>query len=248
MAATKPKVDLKAQEAQSAFEELIRATATSGTQEKLTERTLFREQGYTYIDDPEGEPMERLDGEGVKETIWALTSSNAIVVTDDDQDLLPIQRKVLASQVLDKHPAYGTDEWYAQDELWRQSWLKAEQQVWKFVEDKYAATLQRWTRERLGNGHVFIKADDAVYITAATKFIKQEILLKEQDKLEKLARVIGEQYALFGTQHPALQTSAVSSIKAVTTRAGKKALAAYTLKAKNGGDPTNSGDPANDEK
>jgi hypothetical protein len=231
--ATKTKTD--AELAAEAYEEAVKASATSGTQEKLTERMIFREQGFVNVDTSNGDPMEWLNNEGIKERIWALTSSDAVVTTDDGREDLPIQRKRLASQVLDKHPAYGTDEWYAQDELWRAGWLKSEQQVWKFVEDKHAATLQRWTRERLGNGHVFVKTTDTVFITAVTKFIKQEILLKEQDKLEKLARTIGEQYALFGQQHPALQSSAVSSIKAVTTRAGKKALAAYTLKAKNGG-------------
>jgi hypothetical protein len=228
----------------AAYEKSIKEHSVSDTQEKLSMRRIFRKQeGFTVTPPEDLEPMERLDTEAIKEKIFALVSEEAIVSTAAEQEELPIQRKKLTSRLLDRWPSYGSDEWYSLDELEREGWELAERQIWKLLDHKYGATLQRWTRERLGEGHVFIRTKDSVFITAETKVIKYQILQKETDKAEKLMRTIGEQYGLFGRQHPALQPGAVSSLKALNARAGKKMLAAYTLKAENG-----SNDAEGDEK
>jgi len=227
MAAT----DTKA-EAIAAYQAALIQAAQTNTGDLLAERAIWRHQGFTYID--EDEVMEKLDHEAIKEVIWDATKTHAIVVTGADREACPLLRKRLASIVLDKHPAYGTDEWYAEDERFRTGWLLAERKCWKLVDAKYGATMQRWTRERLGDGHVFIKTEDSVYLTTDAKFIKQDLFTKDTDKLEKLAASLGEQRALFGRQNKALQQGAEASLKALGTRLGEKARAAYTLKSKNG--------------
>ena len=210
----------------AAYETWVKGNSTSAVQVELAKRDILRRSGFVvYTADP---IMETLDNGAMKEGVWKVASEEAIVTTQKDRDSLPLHRYTLASKLLDG-PAHGTDEWFDLDVLERSGWLKAEQAIWKLIDHKFGATLQRWTRERLP-GHVFVRTADSVFITTEAKFVAQEVYGPEDDKLELLAVSIGTQRALFEQQLPALKGQG-KSLATLGTRVSKKARGAYDAKA-----------------
>lgn len=209
----------------AAYEEWVKQTHTGAVQVELAKREILRKSGFvSYTTDP---VTETLDNAAMKEAIWQVTSDEAIVTTAKERDELPLHRLTLGSRLLDG-PAHGTDEWFDQDVLVRAGWVKAEQAIWKLIDHKYGATLQRWTRERLP-GHVFVRTADSVFITTEAKFVAQEIYGPEDDKLELQAVSIGTQRALFEQQLPALKGQG-KSLASLGTRVSKRARGAYDAK------------------
>jgi hypothetical protein len=212
------------------FEEEARKKTAESVEVLLAERAIFREAGLVVYD-PKGEWVATGT---IRERIWKITSEE-IVVSDDDYANLPVQRKRLASEVLDVHPAHKTDEWFARDSIWRQGWEKAESTIWKQIDHRYGAALQRWTRERLGKGHFFLKDSDSVFITTQPKYVEREIFLPVEDKIEGWAAYLGKTHALCEQQMPALKGFGKTP-KLLGSRVQTKQRGAYDATASNGAD------------
>ena len=230
---TKQKASTEVDDGIAAYEEAIKEGSTEGVLVEMAQREILRASGFVfYTTDP---AMEFIHNEAIKEAAWQLTAGGAIVSTQDELDSLPIQRLALASKLLEG-PEFGTDEWLAQDVVWRKGWTKAEQYVWKQLGHKYGDTVQRWTRERLNTDdqhHILVKMPDRVFITTEPKFAADVIYKKDEDKMEMLALSMGAARALFERQMPGLKGQG-TSLKALGTRVSKKARAAYDAKALNG--------------
>lgn len=224
---------IDAEAAAAAYEAWVKENSTGAVLVELAKRDLLRRSGFcVYTTDP---IMELVDNGAMKEAAWKVVADEAIVVTQEDRDALPLHRFTLGSRLLDG-PAHGTDEWFEMDVIDRSGWLKGEQAIWKLIEHKYGAAVQRWTRERLP-GHVFVKAGDTVFITTEPKFVAQEVYGPEDDKLELLAVSLGTQRALFEQQLPALKGQG-RSLATLGTRVSKKARGAYDAKAALNGEGT----------
>jgi hypothetical protein len=238
-AETKVITDAQKAEAQAAYEAWVKQNSSGAVLVQIATRGILRESGLVvYTTDPVGETV---DNALIKAKVWA-EASGAIVKTQDDLDTLPVNRYALASTLLDRSPVYHSEEWYDQDVIWRKGWEKAEKDIWKLIEHKYGTALQRMTRENLP-GHVFVKADDSVYIVApeGARFVADKVYKPEDDKLELLAVTVGTQRALFEGQMPALKGQG-TSLKTLANRVARKANGAYDAKAS-----LNNGDTGGDE-
>lgn len=213
----------------AAYEAEVQQSASTSVTEALAMRSLLRKFSFTRIDESVEPAKERVDNEAIKGAIYTILPDH--VVTDAaDYETAPLHRHKLAGKLLVGHPVPRTDEWDALDAMGRAAWNKAEQHIFKQVGDAYGDTLQRWVRERLGNGLVLVKEGETVFLTAQPKYIRSGIFQPKQDKLEVAAAALGEQYALFGKQCPALKVGAQATLKSGMKRVGEKAQAAYTLR------------------
>lgn len=236
--ATKTKTDTEQAAAIAAYEESLKQSASTNVTLALAMRELFRECGFTYIDDSGEEPMEKLDNEGIKEGIYKISTRDLVGSAKDREDK-PVHRYSLTGGLLTKYPIPPSAEYFAQDALRIAAWTKADQEIWKQVDHKPSATIQRWIRERkLGEGLCLVKSGDYVFVTGEPSIIRAEVLKPLTDKAEVQMISAGEQFGLFEQQCQALKPGNVRALKAANKRMGEKALAAYTLKAsaaQNGG-------------
>jgi hypothetical protein len=227
------------EEAIAAYEDAVRGSADVNVSEALAMRRLFRAHGFTYVDDSEGSPVEKLDNDAIKGSIFVIAPDHR-VSTRDDRSSEPIHRHVLAGEILKGHPVpppHGdSDAWDALGALERATWKKAEGHIWKLIDDKFGGTLQRWMRERLDEELVLVKAGDYLFVTDEPKYVEAEIWRRYTDKAEIQMIAAAEQMALFGRQLPALKRRAVPALNKATKQATDKAMAAYTLRAQENGE------------
>lgn len=233
------KSDTALEEAVTAYEEAVRSSADVNVSEALAMRRLFRAHGFTYADDSESPPVEKVDNDAIKGSIFEIAPDHR-VSSPDDRSSEPIHRHVLAGEILKGHPIpppHGdSDAWDALDALERAAWKKAESHIWKQIDDKFGATLQRWTRDRLDEELVLVKAGEYLFVTDDPKYVEAEIWRRYTDKAEIQMIAAAEQMALFGRQLPALRRRAVPALKKATKQVGDKAMAAYTLRAEENGE------------
>jgi hypothetical protein len=232
-------VDTALQEAIAAYEDALRSSADVNVSEALAVRRLFRAHGFTYVDESESLPVEKLDNDAIKGSIFEI-APNHRVSSREDRSTEPIHRHVLAGEILKDHPIpppHGdSDAWDALDALKRATWKKAESHIWKLIDDKFGGTLQRWMRERLDEELVLVKADDYLFVTDQAKFVETEIWRRYTDKAEIQMIAAAEQMALFGRQLPALKRRAVPALNKAAKQSADKAMAAYTLRAQENGE------------
>jgi hypothetical protein len=212
--------------AAEAYEESVRNSASLRVTEDLAMRAMFRRHGFTTV---EGD-MEKLDNNKIKQEIFKLLPDHRVTTTADRINE-PMHRYEVAGSLLSQYPVPPSEEWDALDAMDRQAWTLAERHIWKLVDDKYNAILQRWTRDELEEGLVLVKAADVMYLTSEPRFIKSEIWTPITDKAEIAMIAAAEQIALFAKQCPALKSSAVPALKKASKQAADKAMAAYTLRA-----------------
>lgn len=212
----------------SAYEASIRDSAETNVLLKLATRRLFRDHGLVTVAENEDGPIEVLDGDAIKEKMFD-TFSVAVVVSKKDRDEVPVHRIALTGAVLDKLPVPPSDEWDALDAITRQAWHEADSYIWKSVQHTYSHKLQRWVRERLGEGMTLVKTADTVFVTAEPKYIRSEIFVPETDKVEIIAAKVGGVLGKFASHNPALRSGAARLLNASTERAGEKATAAFLL-------------------
>lgn len=222
------------EEAAALYENEVRSSADVNVSEALAVRRLFRKYGFTYVDDSESSAVEKLDNDALKEAIFEIAPDHR-VSTRDDRSSEPIHRHTLAGEILTGHPIpppHGdSDAWDALGALDRAAWKKAEGHIWKLIDDKFGGTLQRWTRERLDEELVLVKAGDYLFVTDEPKFVEAEIWRRYTDKAEIQMIAAAEQMALFGKQLPALKPRAVPALNKAGKQTADKAMAAYTLRA-----------------
>jgi len=226
--------------AAAAYETEVRSSAERNAIEALAVRSLFRAHGFTYIDDSDGSPgVEKLDNDALKEAIFEIAPDHR-VSTKNDRSSEPIHRHVLTSEILKGHPIpppHGdSDKWDGLGALERAAWKKAEGHIWKLIDDKFGGTLQRWTRERLDDDLVLVKADDYLFVTDEPKYVEHEIWRRFTDKAELQWIAAAEQMAMFGKQLPALKPRARPALKKATNQGADKAMAALTLRAEENGE------------
>jgi hypothetical protein len=224
------------------FESSIRESVQANLLRTLAMRAMFRNHGFTVVDDSGAEPEERLDNEALKEKILTIISPLR-VVTKNDRDTVPMERYPLTGLILDQVPVPPSEEWDALDAMERAAWIKAEQHVWKLIQTKPSDTIQRWVHERLGDGLVVVKTDSEVFLTAEPKYIRSEILLPIADKHEIAAAAMGDLFGAYSAQNPALKASALALLKSSTKRMGEKASASFLLKSAEDGDASNGDAP-----
>lgn len=232
--ATEMHYDVSADEAIAAYEALIRTKASSNVAVDLEARKIFREHGFVQVDASGGSPVETLDNERIRDAIFGIVPEH-LVVSKEDRNTEPIHRYALAKQVLPGRPApppYGdSDAWDAESVERRAGWQKAEQQIWKLIDDKPNAALQRMVREELEDELVLVKAGDYVFVTSEPRFVQAEIYRRFTDKVELQLVAAAEQMALLEKQMPALKGKAVPTLNSASKRMGDKAQAAYLLLA-----------------
>lgn len=221
--------------AAEAFETSKTQSAQQNVLVALAERRIFRKQGLVIVEDGD-EPTESVDNGAIRRSIFEIGSTQANVVTKDDRDNLPIHRFALAGQVLDKYPVPTEDEWDELDPMERAGWKKAESHIWRLVNVAPNSPIQRWARDRLPEGTMFVKTDDVFYVTAEPRWQRSEILVPYTDEKEIEAAAMGEFLASYVNLNPALKSGARSLLKATTRRMSEKADAAFLLKVADSGD------------
>jgi hypothetical protein len=226
------------EEAIAAYEESVRDKASSNVTLDLATRSIFREHGFVRVDTSKDPAVEVLDNDKIKDSIFEIAPDH-VVVTKDDRNSEPIHRYALASKIILGRPApppYGdSDAWDAESALRRAAWYKAEQHIWKLIDDKYNAALQRMVREELEEELILVKTGDYVFLTSDPRFVQAEIYRRLTDRVELGLVAAAEQMALFEKQMPALKGKAVPALTSASKRMGDKAHAAYTLLADENG-------------
>lgn len=223
-----------AAEAIAAYETLVRGKASTNVAVDLEARRIFREHGFVQVDTSGELPVETLDNDRIRDAIFEIVPEH-LVVSKADRNTEPIHRYALASKVLSKRPApppYGdSDAWDAENVERRAGWQKAEQQIWKLIDDKPNAALQRMVREELEDELILVKAGEYVFVTSEPRFVQAEIYRRFTDKVELQLVAAAEQMALLEKQMPALKGKAVPALNSASKRMGDKAQAAYLLLA-----------------
>ena len=237
--ATETHHQVDAAEAIAAYETSVRSKASANVAVDLEARRIFREHGFVQVDASCDPPVETLDNDKIRDAIFEIVPEH-LVVTKEDRNTEPIHRHTLASKVLSKCPApppHGdSDAWDAESAETRAGWHKAEQQIWKLIDDKPNAALQRMVREELEDELILVKAGDYVFVTNEPRFVQAEIYRRFTDKVELQLVAAAEQMALLEKQMPALKGKAVPALNSASKRMGEKAHAAYRLLADEDGD------------
>lgn len=226
----------KAAEAVKAWETSVKQNATKSVQEKIAERQLLRQHGFTSVKDTgDGSVEEVVEHGQIKAAIFKVVIEAGIVVSKEERDALPVERHSLTGQILDQVPTpRQEDEWEALTPMDRRAWVLAEQAIWKQVQSGPTAILQRWVweaveRGELPEGTTLVKTKDVVFLTAEPKYIKQNILLPISDAYVLDAEAMGTTFALFGKHNHALKPGARKLLGSATKTAGEKAAAAFVL-------------------
>jgi hypothetical protein len=200
----------------------------------LAARSIFRERGFVQVDTSRDPAVETLDLERIRDSIFEIVP-NHLVTTKDERNTEPIHRYALAAKLIPGRsapPPYGdSDAWDAESAERRAAWYKAEQQIWKLIDDKPNAALQRMVREELEDDLVLVKAGDYVFVTGEPRFVQAEIYRRVTDKVELQFVAAAEQMALLERQLPGLKGKAVPALNSASKRMGEKAQAAYLLLA-----------------
>ena len=219
-----------ADEAIHVYESSLKQSATQSTLVRMAERVLFRRHGFTYVDDETHPPIEKLNSEFLARRVFE-TISEAVVVTKEDRDTVPLTRYKLAGAVLDQFPTPEQDEWEHLDAMERAGWEQAEKTIWKAIQIKPNDRMQRWAREHLPDGTQVVRTKDTVFVTAEPKYLTTGLVLPLRDKFEKDAAAMGEMIGLYSKYTPALRPRAYGQLNQATKNAADKARAAFAINA-----------------
>lgn len=222
--------DTDAQAAADAFEASVKDSSAIKGLLAIHTRRLFRQHGLTsVVQDSQQGVMESLDLDAIRSRVLEEVDKYGIVVDKATRDSA-LHRDQITGAVLHEVPTPSSDAWDALPASTRDAWKQANVQIWKSFNMASNGPLQRQVAER-EDGTMLVKTKTQVYLTNVEKYIREDAILPELDKLERLGTDLGEKFALWARQVPALKAPAKRLLTASLKETRVKAEAAYTYRA-----------------
>jgi hypothetical protein len=220
-----------AKSAAESYETSVKLNSSSSGLIEINSRRLFRERGLTKLSrDKNGGIVENLDLDAIRDRVLDQVDQHDLVVDKNTHDGSADRDEVTGAVIDGMATPDDENAWDALDGAERDAWEAARTKVWKAFDMNPGGPLQRTIAER-EDGTMLVKTKTLVYLTAEEKYIRQDAVRPELDKIGRLAGATGEKIGLWAKQVPALKAPANRELSKAMKTAQDKAEGAFKFRA-----------------